>query len=639
MKNDIAKIKISGQWTELPVDRRIFGNFMESGFGRQISGMWSEMIYNRAFRQVPEYKIATWHWLGIEKEMYNQDAPFWHSGYEENDWIPIGQSVKSYSCGNYTYKGKTSLMLLNRRKDELCGLRQQGLHLQWGKKYRLRLLAGVRGNIEKAGLNGFGDTIHSEEPQRLNVRIGRYTKEFALTTESRIFEWVFVARATEITDISLTFTFEGTLLLSGISLMPDDNMGGWRKEVVEKLKEVSPSVVRFPGGCFVSFYNWESSIGDRDQREPQPSFYWGGLEENDVGIDEFMDLARMVGFEPQICFNMMTSTPFKARQLVEYLNADSNIGMGRQRMLNGHDKSYGVKLFEMDNEPGRKWTAKQYAAQCVAFAREMRYADPSIEFMMAAYAYDVNLLSAMLEIAGKDIDYVIYRQGKPEFVKRILHMIAVYNCKNGTNIRMANTEWLPSCKSIEPFEDPEMPIDFKWCGEIVNDYRKIFSVQQMSWNYALNGAHRLLDYISYGGSFALANFNNMCNTWGQNVIEATKDTCYLSCMGNIFAMFAKVFKPCIASKAGSTVPQIFAIATKDKEGIQQIYAINHSNSDITVCFPEGDWRIQAGLRGNGRMSHENGFLHCVEDCTTEVEDHMTVMPGLSFLCFRRVSSV
>ena len=67
----------------------------------------------------------------------------------------------------------------------------------------------------------------------------------------------------------------------------------------------------------------------------------------------------------------------------------------------------------MDNEPGRKWTACQYAEECVKFAREMRLADPDIELMMAAYTYSPDLLPDMLEIAGKDIQYVIYRQGDP----------------------------------------------------------------------------------------------------------------------------------------------------------------------------------------------------------------------------------
>ena len=176
----------------------------------------------------------------------------------------------------------------------------------------------------------------------------------------------------------------------------------------------------------------------------RPSFYWGGLEENDVGLGEFLHLSRLVGFEPQICFNMMTSDPFKARQLVEYLNAPETVGMGRRRMLNGNPEPYGVRLFEMDNEPGRKWTARQYAQKCVEFAREMRLADPGIELMLAAYAYDPELLPMMLEIAGKEIQYVIYRQGNPEFVHQILPVIREYNRKNGTDLKLVNTEWLLS---------------------------------------------------------------------------------------------------------------------------------------------------------------------------------------------------
>ena len=62
----MAVIQVEENWTQKPVDRRIFGNFIESGFGRQVNGMWSEMLYNRAFRDVPAIKIATWEWLGLD---------------------------------------------------------------------------------------------------------------------------------------------------------------------------------------------------------------------------------------------------------------------------------------------------------------------------------------------------------------------------------------------------------------------------------------------------------------------------------------------------------------------------------------------------------------------------------------------
>lgn len=165
---------------------KILGNFVESGIGRQITGMWSEMIQNRSFRPKSEYKYPMWSWLGLWKDKYNENAPFWHSGYEEND----------------------------------------------------------------------------------------------------------------------------------------------------------------------------------------------------VGIDEFMDLSEMVGFEPQICINMMTSSPFKARQQIEYLNADENTGMGRWRMLNGHKEPYNVRLIELDNEPGRKWTCVQYAHKCCEFIKEKDFAKSKILFYM-----------------------------------------------------------------------------------------------------------------------------------------------------------------------------------------------------------------------------------------------------------------
>lgn len=629
----MAKLKVSGKWTKEPISRDIFGNFIESGFGRQVNGMWSEMLYNRAFRKVPEYKYATWEWLGLEEPYYNENAPFWHSGYEERDWEPVGRQKQVYTSGTHTYKGSTSLTIQNLEPGRPCGLKQGGIHLQAGREYRLTLFAGVKGNLKSAGLNGFGNPDYSEETYPVTIRIGEAENVVMLTNAARKMEWTFTADKTEVTEISILFTFEGTIVLACASLMPADNVNGWRRDVIERLREVSPSVVRFPGGCFVSFYNWEASIGDRDTREPQESFYWGGLEENDVGLDEFMELSRQVGFKPQICFNMMTSYPFKARQLVEYLNAPADVGMGCLRKQNGHEEPYGVKLFEMDNEPDRKWTAVQYAEACVQFARQMRLADPNIELMMAAYTYDRALLPMMLEIAGKDIDYVIYRQGDPQFVHSVLPVIEAYNEKNGTSIKLVNTEWLPSCRSEEPFEDPKVPMDYRWRGRITNDYRDIFSTQQMSWNYALNGAHRLLDYMSYGGEFALANFNNMCNTWGQNVIEATKDTCYLSCMGRVFSFFASCFMPCTASVMECDEDGIFALLTRDADDKAcRLYLINHSGRKREIELPEGNWKALAGLLGTSRLYGEKENRSVVKEYAPKISGTSVQMAPLSLVC-------
>ena len=350
-------------------------------------------------------------------------------------------------------------------------------------------------------------------------------------------------------------------------------------------------------------------------------------------LDEFMELAHLVGFEPQICFNMMTSEPFKAKQMVEYLNAPADVGMGEYRALNGHPEPYHVRLFEMDNEPDRKWSAEQYAEQCVLFARKMREADPEIEFMMAAYCFDPGLLRRMLEIAGQDVQYVIYRQGDPDFVRKILPILREYNQTHGTDVRLVDTEWLSPMSTPEPYEDPEMAMEFSWYGQIRNDVKNNFSSRQVGWNYALNGAHRLLDYISYGGEFALANFNNMCNTWGQNVVECTKDSAFLSCMGQVFRFFGKKFEPCVAELCETGDRNVFAVRTRTQSGKNQLYVVNHLSRPVSLTLPEGDWNAAEGLSAPHRISQEKEHQREVREIAVPCEDGIAELPGLSVVCF------
>lgn len=619
----MAKIITSDKWTGQRTDRRILGSFIESGFGRQVTGMWSEMIYNRSFREVPPYKQSVWDWIGADEAHYRENVPCWHSGYEENDWESVGAPELRRTLGSLTFKGLTTRLVENKVEGEACGLKQQGIHLQKGREYVFRLYAGRRGRVGEKGLNGFGDFEHSNVALPLKIRLGNFETDVPLTTVCDKYEWKFTAEKTEIATLSITFNWQGIVALVCVSLMPADNIDGWRRDVVAAIREAGPSVVRFPGGCFVSFYEWEKTIGDRDTREPVPSFYWGGLEENDVGLDEFLRLSEECGFAPQICFNMMSSTPFKARQLVEYLNAPADTGMGRLRMLNGHEKPYGVKLFEMDNETGRKWTACQYCENCIAFAREMRLADPDIELMFAAYPFAIDVLPDMLEMVGNDIQYVIYRDGTPEFVKKIMSILRTFNETHGTSLKLANTEWLPPCDSIEPFEDPAIPTDFEWRGEVTNDYRKNFPIQQISWNYALNGAQRIAEYISYGGEFALANFNNMCNTWGQNIIDASKDDCVLSNMGQVFSFFRRNFKPCMAAGTETDDARIFAQRIRCEDG-DGLYVINHAGVPVEAELPAGEWRCVDGLSAETRISP-----HGAKPCKAEIKNGSAILPALS----------
>jgi len=579
------------QASNRPVERMILGQFIEAGFGRQVDGLWSEMIYNRAFRPVPPYSFYTWEWLGFEEPMYNETASFWHSGYEEIDWKLVGPVKAKLTHGVQTFKGRHSYRIDN--EGGLGGVSQDGIHVEKDRGYSFTVFGGIAGDTSRMGIRdsvpkgrtngdlfirfvGAGDTVVWEGVAPFTALQDRY--EFSVTFPR-----------TETVRLDLLFDFEGGIYLSWVSMMPDDNMKGFRRDVVECLRKAQVPIMRFPGGCFVSFYDWESSVGPRERREPQESHYWGGLEENDVGLDEFCDLAEMVGFEPQICFNMMSSTPFKARQMVEYLNAPADVGMGRLRALNGYPEPRGVKYFEMDNETDRKWGPLQYAQACVEFIDEMRLADPSIQFMMEAYRFPLEGLREMLDIAGGHINFIIQRDGSPAFVEKNLEILRQYNADTGHDVRLVNTEWLGGFRNHTPINNDKytnLMIETPW--GIHDTYETCFNFCQTRWYYALNAASRVLDYMSYGGEFFSANFNNCCNTWGQNIVEASKDAAWLSCAGEMFAFISRHFREnALVTSFDSGDPLVRAEMLVNEDGAT-LYLINNTDKTVELEIP-GCW--------------------------------------------------
>ena len=171
-----------------------------------------------------------------------------------------------------------------------------------------------------------------------------------------------------------------------------------------------------------------------------------------------------------------------------------------------------------------------------------------------------------------------------------------------------------------------------WDAGIYNDYDKVFSRHQISWNYALNGAHRILDYISYGGEFALANFNNMANTYGQNLVEASKDAAWLSCMGEVLALFHRQFAPCVAAPAETGDPLVFALFTRGEDGKEKMYVVNHGSAEKTCVLPEGFTHVCDGLAGLCRSAHTTETDKPVRRLALNVTDGKVTLPGLSFVC-------
>src|SRR5947209_4097614 len=118
---------------------------------------------------------------------------------------------------------------------------------------------------------------------------------------------------------------------------------GFRRDVLDLLRDLRVSVLRWPGGNFVSNYHWADGIGPADQRPPRPELAWGGVDSNRFGTDEYLRYCAELGTEPYICLNMGTGTLEEALGWIEYCNSARDTYWARQRRANGRDAPYGVR--------------------------------------------------------------------------------------------------------------------------------------------------------------------------------------------------------------------------------------------------------------------------------------------------------
>ena len=128
-----------------------------------------------------------------------------------------------------------------------------------------------------------------------------------------------------------------------------DDMG-FRKDVLELVKALKVPVVRYPGGNFVSGYNWEDGIGDRSKRPRKLELAWNSIETNEIGIDEFQEWSRRAGAEIIMAVNLGTRGADEARNLVEYCNLDTDTYYAGMRRKNGFEKPFGIKMWCLGNE-------------------------------------------------------------------------------------------------------------------------------------------------------------------------------------------------------------------------------------------------------------------------------------------------
>jgi alpha-N-arabinofuranosidase len=198
---------------------------------------------------------------------------------------------------------------------------------------------------------------------------------------------------------------------------PLSDAAGFRKDVMEAVKNLNVSLLRWPGGNFVSGYHWIDGVGPKDKRPTRRDDAWGAIETNRFGTDEFLNYCERVGAEPYLCINAGLGTIDEARHWVEYCNEPERTYYSELRRANGHPAPWKVKIWGLGNEIDGPWqlghrNAEDYAKFALEAAKAMRRADESIKLIASGSSnfrpgYDwIGWNRTVLETLKNDIDYI-----------------------------------------------------------------------------------------------------------------------------------------------------------------------------------------------------------------------------------------
>lgn len=194
----------------------------------------------------------------------------------------------------------------------------------------------------------------------------------------------------------------------------DEN--GFRSDVLEAMKPMRYTAMRYPGGNFASGYHWMDGIGPKNERPTVRELAWQSLEPNQFGTDEFVKLSRLMGWTPMMTVNLGTGTPEESRNWVEYCNSPTGSLYSDMRAANGWSDPYDLKLWCLGNEMDGPWQlghvpADQYAIRAQQAAKLMKDVDPMLELVVCGSCTPdlptyMDWDRTVLEYMGSYADYI-----------------------------------------------------------------------------------------------------------------------------------------------------------------------------------------------------------------------------------------
>jgi alpha-N-arabinofuranosidase len=551
-------VTIDAARTAHPISEYIYGQFIEH-LGRGIyGGIWAEMLEDRKC--------------------------FYAPGTEDSPWRVLGDPARLVMDRRTPYVGTQTPVLDPAPDGETAGLVQAGLGLVAGKTYEGRIV--LRGEVGAAPVSV--SLAWGEGPaDRQTVSIDRIP-----STWEKIPLRFTAGASTDDGRLEITAGGRGRLRVGTVSLMPSDNVEGFRPDVLALLRELDAPVYRWPGGNFVSGYDWRDGIGDRDRRPPRKNPAWQGIEHNDVGLHEFLRLCELIDTEPYITVNTGLGSPEQAADELAYCNGPADSPLGRLRAGNGHPEPFGVKWWAIGNEMYGDWQLghiplDQYVEKHRRTVAAMRAVDPSIRVVAvgAVGEWDEVMLAQNAD-AMDLISEHFYCQERPgllghaacaaERVKRIGNAHRRYRetipALAGRDLRIAMDEWN------------------YWYGPYL--YGELGTRYYLK--DALGVARGLHEYYRNSDVYFMANYAQTVNVIG--AIKTTKTDAAFDATGLVLRLYRRNYGNIPVTVAGMPEPLDVAAAWTTGRDTLVVAVVNPTRETLRLPLHVAGARLTGGGR-------------------------------------------
>ncbi|MFH0758914.1 MAG: alpha-L-arabinofuranosidase C-terminal domain-containing protein [Bacteroidota bacterium] len=556
------QVTINVSDTGQPIEKYIYGQFIEHLGNCIYGGIWAEMVNDRKFYYPVKEDFDP---FGTATD------PFWGTGpyqyLKASPWEIIGKGKNVQMERDNPYTGEFAVRIQAPGDGAAAGIRQYGLGLIQGQKYSGRIiLSGENSTLPVIVRLSSGD-------RHIEVPLAEISPEYC----SAHFEFESTYSSDSVT-LEIFSKGSGHFIIGTLSIMPADHIRGWRKDVVALMKELESPVYRWPGGNFVSGYNWRDGIGDRDKRPPRKNPAWKGVEPNDVGIHEYMELMEILEAEAFIAVNTGLGTLEEVVQEVEYVNGPADSQWGQIRAVNGHPEPYGVKWWAVGNEMFGSWQLghmplSEYVNKHNSIADAIWKVDPEAqligvgavgewsETMLSESADKMNLISE--HIYCRELDSVpAHIDQIANSVKRVADAHRKY--RSGIkglaekNIRIAMDEWN------------------YWYG----DY--LYGELGVRYHHkdALGIAKGLHAYFRNSDLFFMANYAQTVNVIG--CIKTTTTSAGFATTALPLILYRKHFES-VPVRVGNAIPGLdIAAAVSPAGGVLTVSMVN--SGDLPVVF-------------------------------------------------------